>query len=371
MNSLLFFFLENMALIIALLYLALKAKEILFPDLRESKLLLALSVLFISFLTFSVMYNPFFYEGMRLDLREVPLYFISYVGGWKVGILSAIFPSFYRYSLGGPTVVHGILQTVVLPVIIGSMFRNKSTVNKFFALLDIKRMMIGMLIYEIIKSIWMFTTTPATILIILSMCLFAGFAILAMGLIANGENHHILVRKELEFYSNQDPMTQLPNMRFFRNKAQTLLGQYVPVAIVMLDVDYFKTYNDTHGHQKGDAVLRSIGQLLRDHTRKKDYVARYGGEEFIFCITDPFDEREAMQIVERVRSQIEQHHFEGEELQPEGKLTVSMGISLNSSQKTLDQLIHEADQALYKAKRNGRNRVTAFAAEETPETVNI
>ncbi|TWT07908.1 diguanylate cyclase [Planococcus sp. CPCC 101016] len=371
MNSLLFFFLENMALIIALLYLALKAKELLFPDLRESKLLLALSVLFISFLTFSVMYNPFFYEGMRLDLREVPLYFISYVGGWKVGVLSAVFPSFYRYSLGGPTVVQGILQTVVLPVIIGSLFRNKSTINKFFALLDIKRMMIGMLVYEVIKSIWMYTTTPATLFITLSMFLFAGLAVLAMGLIANGENHHILVRKELEFYSNQDPMTQLPNMRFFRNKAQTLLAQYVPVAVVMLDVDYFKTYNDTHGHQKGDAVLRSIGQLLRDHTRKKDYVARYGGEEFIFCITDPFDDQEALKIVEKVRRQIEQHHFEGEELQPEGKLTVSMGISLNSSKKTLDQLIDEADQALYQSKRNGRNRVTAFAAEEKPETVNV
>lgn len=369
MNLLLFFFLENMALIIALLYLALKAKELLFPDLTESKLLLALGVLFISFLTFSVMHNPYIYEGMRLDLREVPLYFISYVGGWKIGILSAVFPSVYRYSLGGPTVVEGILQTVLLPVVIGSLFRNKRTVNKFFAILNIKRMVTGLIVFEILKSISMLLTTPATVFITVSMIFFAVLAVLAMGLIVNGENHHILVRKELEFYSNQDPMTQLPNIRFFKTKVQTLIAQHVPVAIVMVDVDYFKTYNDTHGHQKGDAVLRSIGQLLRDHTRKKDYVARYGGEEFIFCITDPLNDEEALKIAEKVGAQIEQHHFEGEEMQPEGKLTVSMGISLDSHHKTLDQLIGEADQALYQSKRNGRNQVTAFAVADELELV--
>ena len=371
MQSLLFFFLENMALIIALMYLALKAKELLFPNLTESTLLLALSILFMGFLTFSVMYNPYIHEGMRLDLREVPLYFISYIGGWKVGILSAIFPSIYRYSLGGPTAIAGILQTVILPVIIGSLFRNKKTVNKFFAILDIKKMLLGLLVFEVLKSVSMLLTTPSTVPITLSMLFFAMVAVLAMGLIANGENHHILVRKELEFYSNQDPMTQLPNMRFFKNKTQTLVSQYVPIAIVMLDVDYFKTYNDTHGHQKGDAVLRSIGQLLRDHTRKKDYVARYGGEEFIFCITDPYDDNEVMRIAEKVRDQIEQYHFEGEELQPEGKLTVSMGVSLNSYHKTLDQLINEADQALYQSKRDGRNRVTAFAEKKEKEVEEV
>ncbi|ALS78684.1 diguanylate cyclase [Planococcus kocurii] len=369
MATLLFFFLENMALIIALLYLALKAKELLFPNLTESKFLYLLSVVFISFLTFSVMYNPYFYMGMRLDLREVPLYFISYIAGWKVGLLSAIFPAYFRYSFEGPTVVLGILQSIVLPVVIGSLFHNQKSSNKFFNLLNLKKMMAGFLIFEMLKSVWMFLFTPATISIIIAMLFFAGVAVLAMGLITNGESRQLLLRTELEYYSNQDPMTQLPNIRFFKKTLAPLIVQQIPLAIVMMDVDYFKIYNDTHGHQKGDAVLRSLGQLMKDNTRSKDHVARYGGEEFIFCITDPQDQREALMLAEIVRKQIELYPFVGEELQPAGKLTVSMGVSVSTGDKSLDELIGEADSAMYESKHNGRNCVTAHSEINARELV--
>lgn len=363
MSELLFFFLENMALIIALLFLALKSKELLFPKLTDSFALVWLSALFIGFLTFSVMYNPYFFHGMRLDLREVPLYFISYVGGWKVGLFSALFPAYFRYSMGGPTVMVGILQPIVLPVLMGSLFHNKNITNKYFNVLDIKKMMVGFVIFEFLKSVWMMIYTPATFFIIVAMAIFAGIAVLAMGLIANEESRQILLRKELEFYSNQDPMTHLPNIRFFRKRVNALLDKQIPVAIVMMDVDFFKTYNDTHGHQKGDVVLRSLGQLMTDYTRPQDYVARYGGEEFIFCLTHPIDLPEARMLAEIVRLEIERFPFDGEELQPEGKLTVSLGMSLTTSNKSLDQLIGEADRAMYRSKNNGRNRLTVYSDE--------
>ena len=131
MESLLFFFLENMALIIALMYLALKVKELWFSEMKEAPRLFWFAFLFISFLTFSVMYNPFVYEGMRLDLREVPLYFIAFLGGWKLGVVSIIFPTFFRIYLGGPTVVEGILQSILLPVLIGSLFHLKRDFHPF------------------------------------------------------------------------------------------------------------------------------------------------------------------------------------------------------------------------------------------------
>lgn len=369
MATLLFFFLENMALIIALLYVALKVKEFWFPDLMESKRLVFFSIIFISFLTFSVMQKPYFYMGMRLDLREVVLFFISYVGGWKLGLLSSIFPSVFRYSLGGPTAIMGILQAIILPVIIGSVFRNKKKVNKFFSLIDLKRMMIGLLVFEAIKSTLMLVTTPADLSIIIPMAIFAGIAVLVMGLMTNGENYHVLLRKELEVHSNQDPLTQLANMRFFRKEIQALISKNIPIAIIMLDVDYFKSYNDAHGHQKGDAVLRSIGQLMKDNTRPNDFVARYGGEEFVICIAEPFDGHKALEIAEKVRTEIEKYPFDGQELQPKGNLTVSLGVSLGSTDKTLEQLIGEADQALFQSKRGGRNQVTIYSEFPQAEAI--
>src|SRR5690606_40239293 len=108
---------------------------------------------------------------------------------------------------------------------------------------------------------------------------FASIAILAIALILNGANRNLILRKELEFYSKQDPMTHLPNIRFFTNKVGGLVDQKLPLSIAMVDVDFFKVYNDTHGHQKGDQVLRTIGQLLIDSTEDHDVVARYRSEE--------------------------------------------------------------------------------------------
>ncbi|WP_203334510.1 GGDEF domain-containing protein [Planococcus beigongshangi] len=360
MEDLLFFFLENMALIIALMYLGFKVKDAVFHDWTDPVRQRLIISVFIGFLTFSIMYHPFIIEEMRLDLREVPLFFISYVGGWQYGLLSAILPTGFRMYIGGPTMLDGILQSILLPIIIGSLFHDRKRKDHFTGILDIKRMMIAFVIYEAIKSVWVITSTPMTLGITLPMFIAAAVAVISMGLILNGENRSKLLREELEFYSNRDPMTQLPNIRFFKNNVRKLVENNKPMAIVMLDVDYFKVYNDTHGHQKGDAVLRSIAQILTDLIRKEDFVARYGGEEFICCITAPAGLEEAAKMAERIRKNIFDYHFDGEELQPEGVLTVSMGMGYSSGGTVLEEMIEEADQSLYQSKRQGRNRLTVF-----------
>ena len=360
MGYLLFFFLENMALIIALMYLGFKVKDAVFQNWTDPYRQRVIISAFIGFLTFSIMYHPFIIEEMRLDLREVPLFFISYVGGWQYGILSAILPTGFRMYMGGPTMVHGILQSILLPIIIGSLFHNRKREGRLTGLLDIRKMMIAFVIYEAIKSIWMYVATPVNLEVVLAMFAFAAVAVFSMALILNGENRSVLLRKELEFYSNRDPMTQLPNIRYFKNNVGKLTDERIPMAIVMLDVDYFKVYNDTHGHQKGDSVLRSVAQILTDSVRKEDYVARYGGEEFICCIKAPRDSELAAGMAERIRKNIQDFHFEGEELQPEGVLTVSVGMSYTAGGASLEELIEEADQSLYQSKRQGRNRVTVF-----------
>lgn len=114
-----------MALISALMFLYLKLKGLVIYKEKNQNLFLVLFSFFIGFLSLSIMYYPLVYEGMLLDLREMPLFFISYIGGWKLGVISAIIPGAFRFSLGGPTLIQGVFQTILLPVLIGAIFHNK------------------------------------------------------------------------------------------------------------------------------------------------------------------------------------------------------------------------------------------------------
>jgi len=344
------------------MYIALKVKELTLHENKESNYSMWLISLFFGFLSFSVMYNQLEFEGMLIDLREVPLFFISYIGGWKWGVISSVLPLFYRFLLGGPTVLQGIGLSILLPVLLGSLFHLKTVFKRPFIIIKIPEMMIGYTIFEIIKFIGLYLTTPITIPLILAMFFFASIAVSAMGLMVNDNHQTISLRKELEILSNQDPMTQLPNIRFFKKNVEKLISKQSTVTISMVDIDYFKNYNDMHGHQKGDYILKTIGLILRDNVRVDDYVARYGGEEFIICFSGEVNQSTAYGIAEHIRKAIEFHTFEGEEHQPDNKLTISIGISSTSKNKTLEQLIKEADDALYTSKKVGRNQITEYGS---------
>jgi diguanylate cyclase (GGDEF)-like protein len=127
----------------------------------------------------------------------------------------------------------------------------------------------------------------------------------------------------------------------------------------MIDIDYFKNYNDTNGHLAGDQVLRTIARLIGRGVRQTDIVARYGGEEFAAILTNTGREG-AFEIAERVRRNVSETHFPNETAQPNKDLTVSVGVATASpSISTLTDMIREADHALYRAKNAGRNRTEA------------
>jgi len=129
------------------------------------------------------------------------------------------------------------------------------------------------------------------------------------------------------------------------------------LALLMVDVDHFKQFNDKHGHDQGDVVLQEVSQLLSQTARKSDYVCRYGGEEFTIILPDTSLET-ANRIAERVRSQIERHKFNG------NTVTVSIGVSVYNGKESLNEkkLFKQADSALYQAKQSGRNRVAVYDA---------
>jgi diguanylate cyclase (GGDEF)-like protein len=125
----------------------------------------------------------------------------------------------------------------------------------------------------------------------------------------------------------------------------------------MIDIDYFKNYNDTNGHLAGDQALKAISKLIQQGVRQTDIIARYGGEEFSAILINAGREK-ALEIAERVRRNVADTRFPNEEAQPNKNVTVSVGVAtLSASVSTLTDLIREADHALYRAKKRGRNRI--------------
>ena len=160
-----------------------------------------------------------------------------------------------------------------------------------------------------------------------------------------------------------DTLTGLYNRRYFEERlvldAQKSFYGGTPLSLVMADIDHFKKVNDTFGHTEGDRVLFEIANLLKASVRKKDTVARYGGEEFILILPET-GLGEASMIAERIRKLVESTLFEIANARI--NLTVSMGISNFPSNraKSKEELVKMADEALYDAKRGGRNKVCIF-----------
>ncbi|MBB6622294.1 diguanylate cyclase [Clostridium gasigenes] len=184
-----------------------------------------------------------------------------------------------------------------------------------------------------------------------------------LGFYVKVEGEHI---KKLEGLANEDGLTGVYNHRYFQDALKTKIEMSnrlsQPISMIFIDIDYFKHYNDLYGHQKGDEVLKSIGKILRENIRKEDIVARYGGEEFAVLLPN-IKENEAIIIADNIRGIIESTKFYGEENQPKGKLTVSMGVSVYPDKcKTEIELIKSADDALYRAKFFNKNRVETYTS---------
>jgi len=171
----------------------------------------------------------------------------------------------------------------------------------------------------------------------------------------------IQTREELRFEASHDGLTHLLNRRaiMHRLEKELVVAQAGggPVSVVMMDLDHFKSVNDTHGHQAGDAVLREIPRRLASVLRENDYPGRYGGEEFLIVLAD-CGIHSAVEIARRVRKEIAEKpvSIDRGALQ----VTASLGVASTEFAANLDvdMLIKAADAALYRSKEAGRNRVT-------------
>lgn len=170
--------------------------------------------------------------------------------------------------------------------------------------------------------------------------------------------------RSAEAESLVDPLTRLGNRRGLDQALGAVAGPGAdgdgdgdPVSVLMVDVDHFKHFNDTNGHEAGDVALRAVGDAIRDALREGDSAYRFGGEEF--CVILPgADEIQAAGVGERIRAAVSAVDIPGAAEQPGGRLTVSVGVAQGPGAGTgAEGLLGVADRALYSAKSSGRDRV--------------
>lgn len=180
---------------------------------------------------------------------------------------------------------------------------------------------------------------------------------------------HDLDRAEerLKTLAREDPLTDTFNRRHFIEVARVEWSRAqryeLPLSLIVIDVDYFKTINDSYGHAVGDEVLVNLAGILHTSLRSSDILARYGGEEFVVLLPET-KPQEAIRVAERIRRSVEkapQDVFAG--------ATISAGVSAATAEmEDLDELLRHADEALYSAKESGRNRVVSNLHEQNSLT---
>lgn len=182
------------------------------------------------------------------------------------------------------------------------------------------------------------------------------------------EQKLVELQKELEELSFKDGLTGVANRRMFDSVLErewdNARRNCQPLSLILLDIDYFKQYNDHYGHLQGDACLRQVGQALKaTATRPRDFVARFGGEEFVLVLPET-DSAAALKVAERCRGRVFREQIPHAQSDISAVLTVSMGVGtiIPGHQDQPLAFVESVDQQLYQAKQQGRNRIASVAS---------
>ncbi|MDI9509940.1 MAG: diguanylate cyclase [Bacillota bacterium] len=163
---------------------------------------------------------------------------------------------------------------------------------------------------------------------------------------------------QLKIVAKTDPLTGLINRREMMERIEHEMARYersnISFTLIIGDIDYFKKVNDTYGHECGDKVLASFSKIFKNNTRKQDSISRWGGEEFLLLLPDT-NQDQGYLLAEKLRTIIERTGFYKDSVKIQ--LTITFGVSTIRAGQTVNELISEADEALYEGKRRGRNCV--------------
>ncbi|MEW4371203.1 GGDEF domain-containing protein [Paenibacillus kandeliae] len=297
--------------------------------------------------------------GFHLDMRALAIVSAVYMAGRFAGGIALVCILLGRFLLLDITNMAGLLAgmtmiitTYVLAALLLTYSHRKSF-HRWLGIITGGMLMPCVVVYFAMPNPYL----PSTLLVMLSYLAGGVFTYLLLTYLSRtNRSLHLLKEK-----ASRDHLTGLYNSRafdsIFEQKLQRTQQNREPFSLLMIDIDYFKSINDTYGHAAGDTVLSSFGELLLDFVRSSDQCARKGGEEFVVLLNHCRFEQ-AQQTAEHLRRLVEQHSFpllNGKQLH----ITISIGIATFPAIEA-EQLLEQADQALYRAKHEGRNRVCSI-----------
>jgi diguanylate cyclase len=296
-------------------------------------------------------------ENTIMDMRHIALIISSIFGGLISTIVTAIFIATTRIILFGisPSSMIAFTGTLSVGLVLGILFKLKiSLVYKWILMLLTSTSVYSFVLYLLMGDSKDFFPALGYYWILSLVSGYVAYYFSNYISISNQRNYDYKQQATVDF------LTGLNNQRMFATLTKELLSnanlKKQHLSLMLFDIDYFKKINDLYGHPNGDNVLRDLGFIIKQVTRQKDLLFRTGGEEFAIIMLDT-DINQATDLAENLRSAVDDHQFtllDGTFIE----CTVSIGLSTNFNYALAqEKLIKDADEALYRAKREGRNKV--------------
>ncbi|MBS0055239.1 GGDEF domain-containing protein [Yersinia sp. Marseille-Q3913] len=283
--------------------------------------------------------GSFFYS-----FELIPIVLVTFYGGWLSGLTALVI----NYAFTGWLTLDNILITIMfIPLLLAKVWEKKS--NRIFYIT-----IISIAIYRIIVAV-LFVPNELLWTQIVVYQLISAFCLAICYHALNFKERHIYAYFAMKNRANIDKLTQLNNRASVDYRLNAIHSSRLACGLMILDLDHFKSVNDTYGHDGGDLLLTEVGKLLTSTIRDEDFVGRFGGEEFI-VITHSHDPQAIKAVAERIRQRVENLDVE----LPDGRkieATISIGASLYLPGMSMLKAIKMTDEALYQAKNQGRNQV--------------
>lgn len=346
----------NLMIIIAILTLGnMIVRDSLIKQSKKNSIIIGIlsGVFGCLLMLFSVRISP----DIIIDFRCIPILLMGIYFSLSASMASSMVIGIFRVAVYGLSMASftGLITALFLGLVCGLLGKQNIELKNKWLFSGIAACVVPG-----ISFVLLLMDSDNLYLIVLVYVISTALAVLLtsqfMKYIVKSNEEYYLAKESL----NKDFLTGLQNIRYFDTSLNQNLDEakktQKPISLLFMDIDFFKKVNDTYGHLNGDVVLKEVGQILKRLSRDTDVVARKGGEEFTVLLPD-CDASKAVKVAERIRKTIEENIFVSDQKE-EIKITVSIGVS--SFPETIadeEKLTEQADIALYKAKRSGRNTV--------------